>query len=1105
MEDVSVGGYAQLLLDDGSFLTSASFYTNFDFSQGESGAVLRRKPSGELDVLVGGGEIPTDQNFISPVDGPDLRIPWSMESFVELDNGDILVTTWNRSKSFTFNLPRPENQTQLSEHRVADSTRNEVYIFDNKGRHLKTFDLMTNALKWEFNYNSSGEIVSAKDRNGLITNIERDSDGQPVSIVAPFGQRTELTVQNGQITAVSNPASNTWQLNYGQNELLESFTNPRGLASIFEYNSEFDLISDTNAKGAKATLAKEQDDANRFSYTFISTEGVVQSLESNFRDEGHVIEDKKAERLSPTVTTQYRDTAFTREPRRSMSIRQSLDPHSSFASSYSSSRVVEVNDGAQPLFGYSFLENRQLELNGDQVIAKNKYFSKQGEFSDLVQSWTERYDVSNRTMTRTSAEGRVSLVEYDDKGRSIASLEPGDVETQTTYNNIGKVESIVQGNRSNLFEYDSLGRVVRSTDAIGQVWTYDWDDANRLIFEQDPAGDQTLYSYDQGGNRTSITLPGGRIHQFSFDALDMEQLYTPPTIGQNTSIQTNFDNDRRLQQAVYPNGESINYSRIADIAGVATAVDKVKTIEHRLSDGRLRSTSFGHDHVDTGLPTNIIVNEQASDSIILEYAYLGDLKSEELMKVNGQTEGILSWNFDDFLRPTSLQVNTGSQSETVLMNYDRDNLLTSLGNQTINRDASSGRVANISLDQVSQDFSYNQYGELINSNVLSSGGLVFNEQVLERDGLGRIVRKQETDSFGTSEFIYTYDLKGQLLQVERDGAVVASYSYDIRGNRLSSLALQLPVSYDSQDRLLSDGLYSYSYDANGALSSKVELSSGDELKLSYDALSNLKKAELSDGRTIEYLIDGRNRRVGKKVNGVLKTTWLYQDQLNPVAQIDYDATGTATSTFFFYGTKSHVPDYAIKDEVRYTIISDHLGSVRQVINSQTGVIVQAQSFDAFGNIENQSGSALVPFGFAGGLTDRDTDLIRFGARDYDPQTGRWTSKDPIRFDGDAVNIYRYVNNDPVNLIDPEGLCWDNLFNKSDKNNLENKAAESMKKNYNKNGNSNVIPGTNKTCDKNGNCKDSQAAKEAELKRRQFLQCKWQGVCQPGQYQEPMNK
>ena len=55
------------------------------------------------------------------------------------------------------------------------------------------------------------------------------------------------------------------------------------------------------------------------------------------------------------------------------------------------------------------------------------------------------------------------------------------------------------------------------------------------------------------------------------------------------------------------------------------------------------------------------------------------------------------------------------------------------------------------------------------------------------------------------------------------------------------------------------------------------------------------------------------------------------------------------------------------------------------------------------------------------LNDIDTNLVRFGARDYDSQSARWTSKDPIRFDGDTLNIYRYVNNDPVNLIDPEGL------------------------------------------------------------------------------------
>ena len=63
----------------------------------------------------------------------------------------------------------------------------------------------------------------------------------------------------------------------------------------------------------------------------------------------------------------------------------------------------------------------------------------------------------------------------------------------------------------------------------------------------------------------------------------------------------------------------------------------------------------------------------------------------------------------------------------------------------------------------------------------------------------------------------------------------------------------------------------------------------------------------------------------------------------------------------------------------------------------------------------------MPFGFAGGLYDEDTKLIRFGYRDYDPYTGKWTAKDPILFAGGDSNLYGYVLNDPVNLVDPEGL------------------------------------------------------------------------------------
>ena len=91
-----------------------------------------------------------------------------------------------------------------------------------------------------------------------------------------------------------------------------------------------------------------------------------------------------------------------------------------------------------------------------------------------------------------------------------------------------------------------------------------------------------------------------------------------------------------------------------------------------------------------------------------------------------------------------------------------------------------------------------------------------------------------------------------------------------------------------------------------------------------------------------------------------------------------------------------------------------------VVNSATGAIVQQLDYDSFGNVLLDTNPGFQPFGFAGGLYDPDTGLVRFGQRDYDSIAGRWTAKDPISFGAGDSNLYRYVRNDPVNHRDPTG-------------------------------------------------------------------------------------
>lgn len=204
----------------------------------------------------------------------------------------------------------------------------------------------------------------------------------------------------------------------------------------------------------------------------------------------------------------------------------------------------------------------------------------------------------------------------------------------------------------------------------------------------------------------------------------------------------------------------------------------------------------------------------------------------------------------------------------------------------------------------------------------------------------------------------------------------------------------------------------------GELAAKIDSATGERTVYSYDARGNLLAVTLVDGTQIEYVVDGRNRRIGKQVNGALVEGLLDRGRLGPVAELDVSGNVVAR---FVYGTMPHVPDSMSKDGTTNRIITDHLGSVRLVVNAETGALAQRMDYDAFGNVVLDSNSRFQPIGFAGGVDDPDTSLTRFGTRDDDPKIDRWTTKEPLPESNGETNLYAYAAGDPVNLIGPSGL------------------------------------------------------------------------------------
>jgi RHS repeat-associated protein len=413
-------------------------------------------------------------------------------------------------------------------------------------------------------------------------------------------------------------------------------------------------------------------------------------------------------------------------------------------------------------------------------------------------------------------------------------------------------------------------------------------------------------------------------------------------------------------------------------------------------------------------PTTGQVSEIASPGgVSLAYTYDGSLLTGTTW--TGPVPGSVARTYDTDFRVATESINGGN---SVTFQYDPDSLLTGAGALTLTRHPQHGLLTGTTLGSVTDSYTYSTFGELSTYQASYSGSALLGV-TYTRDALGRITQKVETIGGATTTTVYDYDQAGRLTNVTQDGTLAAHYEYDGNGNRLSVTRPGVGTvsgTYDAQDRLTTYGAVTYSYSANGDL--QIATSGSDTTTYSYDVFGNLTAVTLPNGTQIEYVIDGQNRRIGRKVNGTPTQAFVYSGQLRPVAELD--GSGNVVSRFV-YGTKINVPEYMVKGTTTYRIITDHLGSPRLVVNTADGTIAQRLDYDEYGQVTLDTDPGFQPFAFAGGLYDPETKLTRFGARDYDAFTGRWTTKDPIRFDGGDANLYGYALNDPIDWVDPLGL------------------------------------------------------------------------------------
>ena len=913
---------------------------------------------------------------------------WSIDDHALLMNDKLYLG--NRSVWSVEPITQEDNTTLVK-------LGSKEFLFDIEGKHTQTRDIYTKHILQSFSYDSNALLESITDRFGNITTLIRDDNGVLTSIRAPLGQSTTITIDdNKDITHIAYEDSSSYNFIY-EDHLMTSEQEPKGntFTHIFDTEGKIEKVIDAE-QGEWLFANTASSDAN--SYSIQRASGDEVTYKEYFLDEGIL---KTEEYLPWGETTTYANA---------------LDESNASVTTCGTTTLRAYKMSGSTLYRDPITNKKMLaslKQSMPSTLTKTTTFDRSYEYNGTAllkkietatineaATFTTTRDYANATQTTLSAEGIKSIEHFDVNNDLLLSFQYGNLEpTYYTYDERGRLLSITQGNRVTTHTYDDRGNIATLTDAKGKITTYTYDTMDRLTTITYPDSHSTHFSYDSNGNMTMLTTPTPSEHTFAYNGVNKRTGYTSPLQKATEYI---YDKQRRLIQIIKPS---------------------TKSIETTYTNGRITSLVTPEDTYSYtyACGNNLASVTKGSESI--HYTYDGELLTS--LAYSGILNQTLTLGYDNTFNITSFSY----AGDTTNYLYNKDNALIQSGNFTLTRNTNNGLVTKIADEEYTQERNYNKYGELTK---LSDG--LFDYK-LTRDTT-KITRKQETISEyvelfkkikwlkplklkkikSLTNYRYVYDKRDRLTKVYKNGRVVEKYTYDSNGNRASATinGITTTGSYTLDDQLEVYGNNTYRYDDDGYLEEKV--TPEGTTTYTYGTLGELREV-VTPTHTITYEHNANNQRTAKLIDGVIVEKYLWSDLTTLLAIYDKDDTLIQRYEY----TDQRVPTSMTYNSTKYYLHYDQVGSLR-AISDTSGNIIKEITYDTYGNILTDTHPTFkVPFGFAGGLLDKDTGLTRFGYRDYDAYTGKWSAKDPIDFNGGDTNLYGYVLGDPVGFVDADGL------------------------------------------------------------------------------------